>query len=407
MTCRFVLFPILATVAFAQSHTLSLSEAIAEAESNHAASSIANERVAAAEGLRQQAGLGLNPRLYLQSENTRFWQVPALAYSNDTDTYAYISQVFETAGKRARRRELADSGIRISELDRALTRRQIAAKVSLTYWSAVAASRIKTVIEENVNTFEKIVQYHRDRVREGAIAELDLMRVLLERDRLVVSERTAEQEYQQGLISLQRDMGRRSFDPALRLSDSLSEVHDVPLPEMQEILLTRIEITAGQANVERAHRNLALQQSLAQTDPEVLFGYKRTGGYDTMIGGVQWNLPLRNRNQGQIASAQAEIRVAENQARLTESQVRSEVEAARSAYEARKKLLTETLGPMQQRADEIARIALAAYQEGGFDLLRLIDAQRARLETLNLYYRALAEYQQSVTTLQIVTGARL
>ena len=407
MTLRIVLSPFLATVVFAQSHVLSLANAIAEAESRHPAGSVAEGRVAAAEGLRLQAGLGVNPRLYLQSENTRFWQSPGFVYPRDADTFAYFSQVFEIAGKRERRKELAAANVKISELDRAVTRRQIAARVSLAYWSAVAAARVRTVIDENAATFERIVQYHRDRVREGAIAEVDLLRVLLERDRLLVNARTAAQEYEQAVINLQREMGRVTFDPALTLSDTLSDVRDVSPPDIQEVLRSRLETAEGQANVERAHRNVALQQSLAKQDPEVLFGYKRTAGYNTMIGGLQWNLPLRNRNQGQIASAQAEVRVAENQARLVESQVRADVEAAWAAYQGRKKLLTETLGPMQQRADEIARIALAAYREGGLDLLRLIDAERARLEALTLYYRALADYQQSVTTLQIVTGAPL
>jgi hypothetical protein len=38
-------------------------------------------------------------------------------------------------------------------------------------------------------------------------------------------------------------------------------------------------------------------------DPEFLAGYKRTGGFDTVIVGVQINLPFRNRNQGSIAAA--------------------------------------------------------------------------------------------------------
>jgi hypothetical protein len=53
----------------------------------------------------------------------------------------------------------------------------------------------------------------------------------------------------------------------------------------------------------------------------------------------------------------------------------------------------------------VARIGEAAYREGGIDLLRLLDAQRARLDALTAWYQGLAEYQSSVTTLQIVTGA--
>ena len=139
-----------------------------------------------------------------------------------------------------------------------------------------------------------------------------------------------------------------------------------------------------------------------------MFGYKRTAGYDTLLAGFQINLPIRNRNQGRIAGAVAEIRLAEQDARAVDKlQIAADVAAAWSEADAKRKLLTEVLAPMRDRAQEIAHIAQAAYREGGTDLLRLIDAERSRLEAVTTYYRALAEYQQAVTNLQIVTGAAL
>jgi outer membrane protein TolC len=136
-------------------------------------------------------------------------------------------------------------------------------------------------------------------------------------------------------------------------------------------------------------------------------GYKRTSGLDTLTASVQIDLPISNRNQGAIASAQAEVRAAEAQAAAIENQIRAEIATAWTEYQARHRLILDVLRPMRERAAEIARIAQAAYMEGGVDLLRLLDAERARLDSLNMYYRALADYQQSVTSLQIVTGASL
>jgi outer membrane protein, heavy metal efflux system len=59
---------------------------------------------------------------------------------------------------------------------------------------------------------------------------------------------------------------------------------------------------------------------------------------------------------------------------------------------------------MRDRADEIARIARAAYREGGTDLLRVIDAERSRIEAQVAYFRAMGEYQQRVTALQFALG---
>ena len=59
---------------------------------------------------------------------------------------------------------------------------------------------------------------------------------------------------------------------------------------------------------------------------------------------------------------------------------------------------------MRSQADDSQRIADAAYRAGGFELLRLLDAERARIETQVLYYQTLAEYQQAVAALETALG---
>lgn len=387
-------------------NTLTLAQAIEEAVGNHPDVAVAEARVAVARAGRVQAALSPNPRLVLQSENTRFWGSPAFSYPNDTDNFVYLSQVFERGGKRDSRVASADSVIRRAEADRDAARRRVAAHVSSAYWSAAAAQMVARLLAQDAGAFDTLVQFHRDRVREGAMAEIDLMRILLERDRLSIAIRNAEQDARRSAIELQRSVGRREF-VALSLTDIPPSLPDSPAPDIQAAVGARVEMAVARQMIEEARSRLQLEESNAKQDPEGLFGYKRTAGYDTLVAGFQINLPIRNRNQGRIATATAEIRLAEQDARALETRIAADVAAAWSEADAKRKLLAEVLAPMRDRAQEIARIAQAAYREGGTDLLRLIDAERSRLEALTLYYRALADYQQAVTTLQIATGAAL
>jgi cobalt-zinc-cadmium efflux system outer membrane protein len=366
----------------------------------------AAERIRSAEGFRYQAALKPNPLLTVQSENTRFWGKPSFSFPNATDDFVYLSQVFETGGKRRRRIEFAQSGVQSAEAELAFLKRQIASRVSVAYWQAAAAAGLRDLLRQTMETFDGIVEYHKNRVAEGAMAEVDLMRVQLERDRMAVGYQTAEQAAIQALIALQREMGLNSF-PAVTLTDRLGDIRDVAVPDVATVLTQRPEMEVALRSVEQARANRRLQQALARPDPEVSFGYKRTEGLNTLMGIFTIPLPVRNRNEGAIASASAAIRVSESELRATEAQIRAEVESARTAYETRRRMLGQILQPMRERADEIARIATAAYREGGIDLLRLLDAQRARLDALTAWYQALAEYQVSATSLQIVTGAPL
>lgn len=393
----------LVTNASAQS-TLSVKDAVAEALQINPLLQVGRDRISIAEGVRRQAGLTFNPRLVLQSENTRVMAPPAFVYPRDTDNFAYLQQTFETWGKRERRVDLASASVRRAELERDLTSRQIAGRVKSAYWLAAGAVQSESMLRENLGNFGRIIQYHEARVKEGAMAEVDLIRVRLEGERLQIALTQAHLESERARIQLQREMGRREF-PEIALADGLEAT---PLPEIavpvDDALQRRAEMQLARQNLEVARSNLRLQNTIVKPNVDVLFGLKRTTGLNTMIGGLQVDLPFLNRNQGNIAVASAEIRTAESQMAATEALIRAEITAAQREYEIRRRQVTESMRTIRQQAEEAAKIAEAAYREGGTDLLRLLDAQRLRIETQLLYYQALAGYRQSAAALETALG---
>lgn len=400
---RICVFPLLIPfTVFAQQH-LTLADAVAQALTSNPQMLTAAARVEVADGLRQQAGLSPNPRLFLQSENARFWGTPSLSYPG-VDTYAFVGQTIETAGKRQRRIDLATESVRGSELEQQLRRQQITSRVSAAYWAAAGAARILDLLQEEVSNFDRVVQFNRDRVREGAAPEVDLLRIEVERERLVSTAKTAAQDAERARIAMFREMGVANF-PTVEFADALDQPLPVALLAMDQVLSQRPEMKLAREGVEQARANLRLQEADAKPDPDAFFGYKRTFGFNTLYAALQISLPVRNRNQGQIEAAVAEIKAAESSLAATAAQIRSELETTRRDYESRQKLFSETLEPMRERADEVYRIVDAAYRETGSDILRLLDAERTKIETQLLYARTLSEFQQSAVALEAAQGS--
>lgn len=382
---------------------LTLADAVSQGLAGNPALAVAAAREKAAEGLRRQAGLSPNPRLIVQLENTRLWESPSFSYPLDTQTYAFVSQTLETGGKRDRRVELAAENVRGSELVTQLQRRQIASRVATAYWIAAGAARVRDLLQQESTAFERLVEFNSVRVREGAAPEVDLLRIEVERDRLISLVRTAEQEAERTRIALFREMGKLEF-PAVDFADSLENLHPTEQLTLAQVLGRRIEMQLAREAVEQAQANLRLQQANAKTDPDIQLGYERIGGFDTIYAAAQIPLPIRNRNQGQIEAARAETRASESSVIATEAAIRSELEIATSDFAARRKLVKETLRPMRDRAAEVYRIADSAYRETGSDMLRLIDAERTRIEAEITYTRGLAELQQSAVALETAQG---
>jgi cobalt-zinc-cadmium efflux system outer membrane protein len=393
----------LAAVSHAQ-ETLSLDQAVRSALENHARIQAESAKVTAAKGFVQQAGLRPNPRLFIQSENWNFsGSIPQPLASAFTDQFLYASQVLETAGKRARRMELAQDAQAVAEQDREVVVRGIVARVRFAYWAAVGARRAVNLLQDTQDNFRQTIDYHVAQAREGAIAEGDLLRVRLEGDRVTVAYETAQRELLAANTELLRAMGRQDF-PELRLADTLEGAPAPPAVDVEAALNARPEIQRDRKALAEAQANLRLQQALAKPDVEVLAGYKRTAGYNTALWGLQIGLPFSNKNQGAIAAAASQIRGAEAALKATEAEVRAEIQAARQDVEARRLRLAGLMKESLSRSGQSVEIARAAYREGATDLLRLLDAERVNIEIRMLNARLLTEYRQSLVLLRSALG---
>jgi outer membrane protein TolC len=56
-------------------------------------------------------------------------------------------------------------------------------------------------------------------------------------------------------------------------------------------------------------------------------------------------------------------------------------------YQQKQQTVNTLIPSMRSRADQTRRIAEAVYREGASDLLRLLDAERVRLQAETLYIR--------------------
>jgi cobalt-zinc-cadmium efflux system outer membrane protein len=390
---------------------LTLPLAVERALAGRATLQAANAAVTGAGGLVRQAGLRPNPSLNFQSENWRFTGTPGFQPGRELDIFAYVAQPIEAAGKRERRLEAARQETRVAELERQGVEWRIRQEVKRAFWTAWGAERQFALVAENTRYFQQVIEYHRARVEQGAMAEADLIRVRLEGERLELAERAAEAEVERARLELLRALGERDTPPRFRVSaNNIGRPAEKPV-ELAALLrrarTRRVEILHSQALVERARAQVGVQQAVARPDWTVAFGYKRTAGYNTVLAGVSVPLPALHRNQGNIAHAMAEVDRSEALLRAALAQVDAEVATALGALTRRQAMLNQLETGVLDRADQSWRIALAAYRESGIDLLRLLDAQRARHEVQLLQARTQTEYQLDRTDLESAMGEEL
>src|SRR5262249_30963800 len=128
-------------------------------------------------------------------------------------------------------------------------------------------------------------------------------------------------------------------------------------------------------------------------------------GIGNMLGlFVSAPLPIFNRNQGEIARAEAESTKAGRSLTARETDVASEVAAAFQEFESSRQLLIEIERDLlQPTADARAGMAYV-YRAGATSLLDVLDAQRAYNDTMETYYSAQAAYRRAQAKLTLVVG---
>jgi len=387
------------TVSGGAQTQLTLDEAVRTALERRPELKAAEARTSAAQGLKNQAGLLPNPRLIFQAENLR---ASNFDYGNDADSFAYFSQVIETSGRRGNRIAVGEANLGRSRLEQEQLRRDIGFRVREAYWLALGVQFARDLYEENDRYFKQVVEYHEARLKEGKIAEVDVLRVRLQAEQIHAALENARLDVDKAQLMLAREMGTVNAGP-WQLTEHFDQIEE-PRTAKGPMPSTLVESRLAVQDLAAARANLGLERATGRPDLDAIFGYKRTAGLNTAVAGLQLNLPIFNRNQGASAAAQAETLAAQRTLEATNARLESEATLARKEYEARLRQARDIFAPLHEQADQISDISRSAYREEGLDLLRLLDAEHFRVEAQLAWLRALTDYHKSVVNLERAEG---
>ena len=122
-------------------------------------------------------------------------------------------------------------------------------------------------------------------------------------------------------------------------------------------------------------------------------------------GGVTIMLPLRNRNQGNIAAAMAETTAAQRRLAFVLLTVRQEVAAAFVRYEATQRALEIYTQGVREVARQNLEVVRKTYELGRTSLLDLIAEQRRYIDIETSYTDALKQAYEAAVEIERAIGA--
>jgi cobalt-zinc-cadmium efflux system outer membrane protein len=119
-----------------------------------------------------------------------------------------------------------------------------------------------------------------------------------------------------------------------------------------------------------------------------------------------FDLPIFNRNQGEIARTQYALTQAQEQRQAASDTVLSDVANAYEAVRSNDEVIQLYVSGYLKQAEDSRDISEYAYKRGAASLLDFLDAERSYRTTQLAYRQALASYMTAVEQLKQALGTR-
>jgi cobalt-zinc-cadmium efflux system outer membrane protein len=362
-------------------------------------------QVDAAQGRLQQAGVRPNPELGVTVQDAfGTGSYRGLESAETTVTLAWILE----HGVRERIVDAARAGVSLQKTDAGIARLDVAAETARRFLASLAYQGRLATAARAVELAQQTVSVVRERVAAGRSLEAELSRAEADLARAELLHEDYEHELLSAYHRLSAQWGATEPD-FVAVSGN---VETLPALEPFENLLARVEENpelmrfASQQRLDEAELELARARS--RPSWIVSAGVRRYEATDDfgLVGGLVVPLPIRNRNQGNIAEARAEV--ARTQAEMRASRIRIETALFVLHQELNHNLqlagrLTADVIPRLEHALEDTR---RAYELGRYDYLEWRVVQGELLEAENERLEAGIDAHSIVIEIERLTGVR-
>jgi cobalt-zinc-cadmium efflux system outer membrane protein len=347
-----------------------------------------------------QAGLRPNPELAGEVQNVG---------QDEQQATLELAQLIELGGKRLKRIRASELEVGVAVWDYEAARLRVASNTAQAFVDVLASQSRVDVLTELLAVSQKLSKAAAERVQAGAAHAVEAPRAEIE-----VARARAELRAEKALagVALQRlanNWGSESADFG-RAEGQLASTNHLPSPgDLSVHLDSNPDIARWATEMTRREALANIARANAVPDLTIGAGVSRLESGDETGALVNFSipLPLRNRNQGNIAAAQTRVSKGYRESLSAKIDVRAVFLEAYGRLTAAAEKLEALEKEVLPAAQEVYQATSEGYGEGKFALLNVLDAQRTlfatRLEIINVR----ADFQKAKVQIEALIGRGL
>jgi cobalt-zinc-cadmium efflux system outer membrane protein len=319
-----------------------------------------------------------------------------------------IGYLFERGHKRQRRLQAAQdqtavTGAQVTDAERTLT-----FNVAQQFIAVLLAESTLQFALQDLKSFQQTVDIGQTQYTAGFISEGDYLKIKLQLLQFQTDASSARLARVQALVALRGLLGYNAVPASYDVVGDLSyESVKAKLEDLQSrALQERPDFRAAELGVTAAQSQILLAKANGKRDVNGSVDYTHTAGMNSASFFVNFELPIFNRNQGEIARTRYALTQAQELQASGSDTVLSDVSDAYEALRSNEEVVQLYASGYLKQAQDSRDISEYAYKRGAASLLDFLDAERSYRATQLAYRQALSSYMTALEQLKEAVGTR-
>lgn len=357
------------------------------------------------------ANLRPNPTLGADSQFVPFFSPQDFSGTNLNETQQFdvgLGYLFERGHKRQRRLQAARDQTAVTRAQVADAERTLAFNVGQQFVSVLLAESTLRFALDDLKGFQQTVDISEAQLKAGYIGEGDYLKIKLQLLQFQTDVSSARLAQRQALVGLREFLG---YDAVPADFDVIGDLAYQPLEAKLEDLQARAlrerpDYHAAELGITAAQSQILLAKANAKVDVNGTYDFTHVSGENTASIFANFELPIFNRNQGEIARTKYALTQATEQQQSASDTVLSDVANAYEAVRSNDEIVQLYTSGYLKQAQDSRDISEYAYKRGAASLLDFLDSERSYRSTQLAYRQALASYMTALEQLKEALGSR-
>ena len=329
----------------------------------------------------------------------------------DTQIYsAGLSYTVEKGGKREKRVVVAKDNTQISAQTVTDNERTLKFQVVQAFINVLLAKSVLVLAKDDLANFSQEVDLNHARLVAGDLAEGDYLKLSIQKLQFEQDVSAAVLGLVQARATLRQLLGYQSVTEDFDVKGTLEHTKpSVTLEDLQKKALdSRPDLLAAHTGVTLANDTVSLAFGNRARDWTWSGDYSFQSPTQSGAGvAFSMDLPIHDRNQGEIARSQAAVKQSIETEASTKVGVQTDVVNAYYGLKSNEEIVDLYESGYLKQATDSRDISNYAYQRGAASILDLLDAERSYRATQLAYRQALAAQMIAVEQINQATGAQV